>query len=353
MSLHLRGVTKDFAGPRGAVHRAVAELTLDIEQGSFCTLLGPSGCGKTTLLRLIAGFEQPTAGEILHHGRSIAAVPPYRRGFPLVFQSYALFPHMSVFDNVAYGLRVRRIPRRESAARAARALALLGLDALGERHPAQLSGGQQQRVALARCLVLEPEIILLDEPLSNLDAGLRVSMRREIRSLQQRLGITAVYVTHDQEEALAVSDHVVVMNDGRIEQAGPPDDVYHRPATDFVARFMGCRNVFPVEPIGSDRIRLLGVEHDRPPAARGEAYAVVRSDALMVRPAGGRHRARVAESTFLGARVHYVLQLDDGTAIELDEPAQPGAAPWRVGDEVGFDIALERVHFIRAPSRGG
>jgi iron(III) transport system ATP-binding protein len=346
MILQLRNVTRDFPGPHGSAHRAVADLSLDIEQGSFCTLLGPSGCGKTTLLRLIAGFEQPTAGDILHHGRSITNVPPYRRGFPLVFQSYALFPHMSVRDNVAYGLRVRRVPRHEAAARADRALALLGLEPQRHRHPAQLSGGEQQRVALARCLVLEPEIILLDEPLSNLDAGLRVSMRREIRSLQQRLGITAIYVTHDQEEALAVSDRIVVMSDGRIEHAGSPADVYHRPRTAFVARFMGCPNVFPVERAGSRRIRLLGAEYEWTLPDTGATHAVIRSDALALRTTGARHDARVLESTFLGARVQHVLQLADGTTIELDQPAGPDAATLRAGDHIAFELSLERIHFL-------
>ncbi|MEO5511632.1 MAG: ABC transporter ATP-binding protein [Longimicrobiales bacterium] len=342
MSLELRGVTKDFTGTDGRKHRAVDDLSLVVEDGSFCTLLGPSGCGKTTLLRLIAGFEHPTAGTIVHDGRSLSGVPPYRRGFPMVFQSYALVPHMSVLDNVAYGLRVRGVQRDELQARAMRALDLLGLELHRDRHPAQLSGGQQQRVALARCLVLEPAIILLDEPLSNLDAELRVSMRSEIRALQQRLGITAIYVTHDQEEALAVSDRVVVMNAGRIEQTGTAADVYQRPATEFVARFMGNATVIDATPEG-EGVMLLGERYDvRPDGTR----AVVRSDAVAITENGGRHRGRIVQATFLGRDVRYVVETSDGVRITAEESAAAGANPRKTDDPVMFTILADHVHFI-------
>ncbi|HSJ23486.1 MAG TPA: ABC transporter ATP-binding protein [Longimicrobiales bacterium] len=341
MSLQLRSITKDFTA-KGGLHRAVDALSLEIEAGTFCTLLGPSGCGKTTLLRIIAGFEEPTAGDVVHRGVSLAGVPPYRRGFPMVFQSYALFPHLSVLDNVSYGLRVRGVPAAERTARAEQALALLGLETLRDRHPAQLSGGQQQRVALARCLVLEPEIILLDEPLSNLDAGLRVGMRREIRSLQQRLGITAVYVTHDQEEALAVSDRIVVMNAGRIEQDGTPAEVYHAPRSAFVARFMGHVNVFPVKRSDAGAALLGQVYESRIPDA---AWAVVRGDAVQRDPRGP-HMGRVAETAFLGARLQHVLELEDGTRVTLDEPAHAAAPATAAGDVVRFSIDVARVHFM-------
>jgi iron(III) transport system ATP-binding protein len=375
MTLQLRRLTRDFPVAGGARHRAVDDLSLDIEPGTFCTLLGPSGCGKTTLLRMVAGFEEPTSGDILHEGRSLAGVLPYRRGFPMVFQSYALFPHMTVEENVAYGLRVRRLPAGERNERVQRALALLGLESQRGKHPAQLSGGQQQRVALARCLVLEPSIILLDEPLSNLDAGLRVEMRREIRALQQRLGITAIYVTHDQEEALAVSDRIIVMNRGRVEQDGTPADIYQRPDTAFVARFMGCSNVVPAERVAANRVRLLGEEYElpageippvqagqdmSPPAGQGAttaagqraptvpvgaiASAVVRDDAIRFRNAG-RHRGRIVETTFLGARIQYVIELPDGSSVTADEPASAGK-PLRSGEDVAFDVSIDRVHFI-------
>ncbi len=342
MSLELRNVTKDFVAKAGRTHRAVDDLSLVVEKGSFCTLVGPSGCGKTTLLRLIAGFEHPTSGDIVHDGGSLAGVPPYRREFPMVFQSYALFPHMSVLDNVAYGLRVRGAARADARTRATQALELLGLEAQRDRHPAQLSGGQQQRVALARCLVLEPEIILLDEPLSNLDAELRVNMRGEIRMLQQRLGITAIYVTHDQEEALAVSDRVIVMNAGRVEQEGTPADVYLRPATEFVARFLGKATVLDARPDG-EGVALLGVHYDIAP--RGPR-AVVRSDGVALHNADGRHRARVVQATFLGRDVRYVLETADGTRITCEEPAAARRAPLRGGDDVTFDLLPERLHFI-------
>jgi ABC-type Fe3+/spermidine/putrescine transport system ATPase subunit len=340
MSLEVRDVTKDFV-TKGVRHRAVDALSLAVEAGTFCTLLGPSGCGKTTLLRIIAGFEEATSGEVLLDGRSLAGVPPYRRGFPMVFQSYALFPHMTVLDNVAYGLDVRRVPAAERRERAERALALLGLEGKRDRHPAQLSGGQQQRVALARCLVLEPRIILLDEPLSNLDAGLRLEMRREIRSLQQRLGITALYVTHDQEEALAISDRIIVMNSGRIEQDGTPEDVYRRPATSFVARFMGCPNVLDASGGGA------GASFAAQLAAPGVAGSavVVREDAVVLRE-GGRFRGRVVESTFLGSRVQHLLELGDGTRLRVEEPGNM-ARPDRTGEDVAFDVLPERLHYVR------
>jgi iron(III) transport system ATP-binding protein len=344
MSLRLSAVTKDYTAG-GVVHRAVADLSLEIETGTFCTLLGPSGCGKTTLLRLIAGFERPTAGEVLHNGRSLNDVPPYRRGFPMVFQSYALFPHMTVVDNVAYGLRLRGLAATEIESRAARALSLLEIETQRGKYPAQLSGGQQQRVALARCLVLEPEIILFDEPLSNLDAELRIAMRREIRMLQQRLGITAVYVTHDQEEALAVSDRIVVLNRGRIEQVGAPHEVFARPRTEFVARFMGSPNVFRVGYDSDGGVQVLGASYAVPLTDPLPTKVVIRSDAI-VPSATGRHRARVAEITFLGARVQYVLAMDDGERLQAELPAFDDAAAYRTGDPLTFDLAAERLHFL-------
>ena len=340
MTLSLHHVTKMFA----PAHRAVDDVTYDFERGKLYTILGPSGCGKTTLLRMIAGFAHPTNGDIVHNGARINDVPPYRRGFPMVFQSYALFPHMTVLDNVAYGLRVRNVPARERAERARRMLALLGLDAYERRHPAQLSGGQQQRVALARALVLEPEMILLDEPLSNLDAGLRVSMRSEIRALQQRVGITAIYVTHDQEEALAISDVIVVMNEGRIEQAGSPVDIYQRPRSEFVARFMGCPNVFPLQRDQDGRAVLFGERYDAliPPA--DSTRVMVRADALVLTTGADRqHDATVEDAVFLGSHVRYELRLRDGTRVVADAPAD--ARVHAAGEVVGIRVLPERLHF--------
>ncbi|MBE9473168.1 MAG: ABC transporter ATP-binding protein, partial [Chloroflexi bacterium] len=239
-TLVLDNLVKTF-GRRGQV-RAVNRLSLEIHQGEFVTLLGPSGCGKTTTLRLIAGFEFPTSGRILLDGEVINDLPPNKRPMAMVFQNYALFPHMSVFDNISYGLKVKRQPPDLIRESVEIVMQLMNLVGLGDRMPHQLSGGQQQRVALARALVMQPRVLLFDEPLSNLDAKLRVQMRVEIRRLQQRLGITTVYVTHDQAEAMSLSDRVVVIRDGQIEQVGTPSEIYQQPASLFVADFIGRAN---------------------------------------------------------------------------------------------------------------
>jgi ABC-type Fe3+/spermidine/putrescine transport system ATPase subunit len=247
--IHVAGVVKRF-GPVTAVDR----VDLEVADGELFTLLGPSGCGKTTLLRLLAGFHQPEAGAIHFGDRRVDGLPPWARNIGMVFQNYALWPHMTVAENVAYGLRLRRLPRLDIAARVADGLAKVNLGGLEGRYPGQLSGGQQQRVALARALVLNPDILLLDEPLSNLDAKIRVQVRAEIRKLQQELGITAIYVTHDQEEALSLSDRVAVMREGRIVQLGVPRELYERPRTRFVADFVGTNNLVP----GVIRARAVG-----------------------------------------------------------------------------------------------
>jgi len=221
---------------------AVDELNVSIKRGTLVTLLGPSGCGKTTTLHILAGFIQPDQGEIYLNGQPITHLPPHRRGMSLVFQSYALFPHMTVYDNIAYGLRIRRISRNEITARVTKIMELVGLRGLEKRYPHQLSGGQQQRVALARALVVQPYVLLLDEPLSNLDAKLRVAVRTEIRKLQREINITIVYVTHDQEEALSISDFIALMSQGRLVQFGSPQDLYYAPANQFVADFIGGSN---------------------------------------------------------------------------------------------------------------
>jgi ABC-type Fe3+/spermidine/putrescine transport system ATPase subunit len=224
-------------------HLAVKDLSLEVERGEFVTLLGPSGCGKTTTLRAVAGFVKPSAGTISVEGKDLGALPPHKRNIGMVFQSYALFPHLTVGENVAFGLRMRHVGRSERDRRAANALAMVGLLGMGDRYPAQMSGGQQQRVALARALVIEPQILLLDEPLSNLDANLRAELRGEIRGLQSRLGITTLLVTHDQQEALAVSDRVAVLNGGRIVDIGPPETLCDHPTDPFAAAFIGGRTV--------------------------------------------------------------------------------------------------------------
>ncbi|WP_341947122.1 ABC transporter ATP-binding protein [Microbacterium sp. LWH11-1.2] len=240
-ALELRDVDKTYS-TRRAAGKAVDGFSLSVEPGQFVTLLGPSGCGKTTTLRMIAGFETPTGGDILIDGRSVVSVAPNKRPMSMVFQSYALFPHLNVQDNVGFGLTARHASKIERKRRVDAVMELMGIAQYAVRYPHELSGGQQQRVALARAVVMEPSILLFDEPLSNLDAKLRVRMREEIRGLQQRLGITSVFVTHDQSEAMTMSDIVVVMKDGRIRQVGTPQDIYHRPADTFVASFLGTAN---------------------------------------------------------------------------------------------------------------
>jgi len=254
--IELRSLTKRFPGTL-----AIDDINLSISAGEFITLLGPSGCGKTTILRCISGFETPDSGTILLDGVDVTHVPPYRRDVNQVFQSYALFPHLNVAENIAFGLRMKRIARSERTARVAAAIELVALCGLEKRKPAQLSGGQMQRVALARAIVNRPKVLLLDEPLAALDAKLRRAMQIELKALQRQLGMTFVFVTHDQEEALILSDRIAVMNAGRIEQVGDVADVYHRPRTSFVASFIGQTNLIPVTVIG-DHARQMRVRSD-------------------------------------------------------------------------------------------
>ena len=337
-TIAIEGVRRSF----GSVE-AVSDVSLDIGDGEFFTLLGPSGCGKTTLLRMIAGFTGPDAGRICIGDRRIDTLPPHRRNIGMVFQNYAIFPNLTVTGNVAYGLKARKIPAGEIATRVAEALALVRLPGHGERWPHQLSGGQLQRVAIARALVIRPEVLLLDEPLSNLDARLRVDMRGEIRDLQQRLGITTVYVTHDQEEALAVSQRIAVMQAGRIEQLGAPGEIYRQPANLFVARFMGTTNVLPgvagAREGSATRVRIGPTElwvHGLD-AGEGEALSLcIRPEAMRVVAAGetvapgsARLEVTVRRAEFAGALVRLDAEFADGTPVKvavLDDPAA-GAAP--------------------------
>jgi putative spermidine/putrescine transport system ATP-binding protein len=278
--LQLRALSKDY----GVGGTAVDHLDLDIAKGELVGLLGPSGCGKTTTLRMIAGLAAPTSGHILLGGRDLTAVPTHRRNVGMVFQNYALFPHMTVADNVAFGLQMRGVPRSEIRHRVAEALALVRLEGFETRKPRALSGGQQQRVALARALVIRPDLLLLDEPLSNLDAKLREEMRDEIRDIQKRLAITTVFVTHDQAEALTLCDRIAVIDRGRLAQFGAPDNVYERPATPFVARFVGRTSVLTgrVEAVGEQRYLRLGTTAIAVPPTASVAPGA--SATLMIRP---------------------------------------------------------------------
>jgi putative spermidine/putrescine transport system ATP-binding protein len=313
VAVRLEGLTRRY----GSV-LALDRLDLDIAGGEFLALLGPSGCGKTTALRAIAGFERPDAGRVLLDRRDITGVPASKRDMGMVFQAYSLFPNLTVADNVAFGLRVRRRGRTEQKRRAAELLELVGLADRGGRYPHQLSGGQQQRVALARALAVAPQVLLLDEPLSALDAQVRVQLRDEIRRIQLELGITAVFVTHDQAEALSVADRVGVLRAGRLEQVAGPDELYQRPATAFVAQFVGTMNRVPATPTDGG-VELLGVR--RPVAGAtppGTAVvALVRPEALHVTadPAGA---GRVVTRTFSGATTRLAVALPDGTEVQAD-----------------------------------
>jgi len=314
---------------------AIPELNLSIEPGQLVTLLGPSGCGKTTVLRMLAGLESPSRGRILIGGQDVTRLPANRRDVSMVFQSYALFPHLSVAQNVAYGLESGGMKPAEAKEAAERGLDLVGLGGLGKRLPAELSGGQQQRVAVARALVLEPQVLLLDEPLSNLDARLRRRVRTEIRELQQRLGFTAVYVTHDQEEALAVSDRIVVLREGRVAQDGDPRELYEAPASEFIADFIGEANVVDCEVTGQAEgraeILLAGLALSVPArkARPGPGKLAVRANAVRLTEGSEAGIAgSVASSAYLGDHVEYLVDCPLGQLFALDpesdRPMPPG-----------------------------
>jgi putative spermidine/putrescine transport system ATP-binding protein len=351
--LQLSGVRKQFGD-----FVAVEDFNLEAQRGEFVSFLGPSGCGKTTTLRMIAGFEQPTRGSIKIEGVEITRKPANQRNVGMVFQSYALFPNMTVAGNVSFGLRMRKRPAADIRRRVGELLELIHLPDKADRYPYQLSGGQQQRVALARALAFEPTVLLLDEPLSALDAKIRVALRHEIRDIQRQLGITTVYVTHDQEEALELSDRVVVMSEGRIEQAGTPFEIYNFPATAFVASFVGTLNAVPariVDP-ASKRLSLGGTEivtssevtgaaGERVTVAiRPEMITLVSADGEAIGPAGGganRLAATVDDVAFLGSVVRVRTSLADGTSVSVDTFNNPNLAVPPAGSSVVLRVPPE------------
>jgi putative spermidine/putrescine transport system ATP-binding protein len=362
-ALSLRRLRKRY----GAV-TAVDEVSLDVAPGEFLSLLGPSGCGKSTVLRIVAGLVEPDGGQVLLAGDDVTRVPVHRRNVGLVFQSYALFPHMTVFENVAFGPRRRRLPEPEVHARVGRVLDLVRLAELGARHPRELSGGQQQRVALARALVTEPRVLLLDEPLSNLDALLRDEMRVELKRLQERLGTTMIFVTHDQAEALTLSDRVVVMDRGRVEQVGRPEEVYRRPATGFVARFLGRANFLAGVVTGRDAagvtlkldagLTVRAAAGEGAPAGQRVQVAIRQESIRLVPPAGeaagaaasaaNSFPATVVFHAFAGQAHQYVVDLGEGQELEV---VAPGAeAPVPRGARVHVEWAPEDV--ILLPGSG-
>ncbi len=355
-SLVLENVSKSFPQRDGEGEvRAVDRVSLTIHEGEFVTLLGPSGCGKTTTLRLISGFELPTAGRILLDGKDISNRPPNKRDMAMVFQSYALFPHMTVAKNIAYGLRVQHVPGKELRERVERVLDLMGLRGLGGRRPNELSGGQQQRVALARSLVVEPRVLLFDEPLSNLDAKLRVQMRSEIRNIQRRLNITSVYVTHDQVEAMALSDRIVVMNQGKIEQIGAPEEIYRRPATRFVADFIGRANFLNarIDSVEGDQaaVELLGQRVRVPVTFAVEAgdqlTAVLRPEGLTLREDAALEQGVVEQAMYLGSSTEYVVQVQ-GTQLIVVDTDPRAQYVFREGQTVGVTFEPSTVHLLPA-----
>jgi len=340
--VELRGCTRDY----GAV-RAVDGLDLQVREGEFLSLLGPSGCGKTTTLALIAGFVPPTAGQVLIDGEDVTGRPAHRRGLGVVFQSYALFPHLTVFENVAFGLRERRVPAAEIARRVAEALTLVRLEGQGRQRPAALSGGMQQRVALARALVYRPRVLLLDEPLAALDRKLREQMRDELRAIQRSVGITTIFVTHDQAEALGLSDRIAVMNRGRIEQLGPPREVYERPATRFVADFIGASTVLRGRAVGADRVALgagpaVRVAGPRALPAGAEVELAIRPERIGLAPGPGDNvlDARVETLVYQGALTEVTARLPDGQRV-LAFVVEPAPAPLAPGQAVRLRLPPE------------
>jgi iron(III) transport system ATP-binding protein len=333
----MSAVVFDNVTKRYGTFAAVSAVSFEIGEGKLVTLLGPSGCGKTTTLRMIAGLEMATEGRILIDGRDVTHLPATDRDVTMVFQSYALFPHMSVLDNVAYGLTVAKKPKAEAQEKAAEGLKTVGLEGFGSRLPSELSGGQQQRVAVARALVLEPKVLLFDEPLSNLDARLRRKMRQDIRALQQELGFSAVYVTHDQEEALSVSDEIILMDKAVIVQKGPPRDLYDRPKTEFVARFIGDSNVVTGEAAGG-RLKLGGTDVASIDAPDGAVKVAIRPNEVLIGDAG--MSAKVAKVTYLGDHMEYTFETPAGEMFVVDGNVEGARA---VGAEVKVTVRRARV----------
>lgn len=353
--LILQHVSKIFAEGTTREVKAVDDLSLEVKKGLLVTLLGPSGCGKTTTLRMIAGFEYPTRGKIFMGDKLINDIPPQRRDSAMVFQSYALFPHMTVFENVAYGLRVRRFSRQEIRRKVVQALKLVDLEGLEDRPPGQLSGGQQQRVALCRALVTEPKVLLFDEPLSNLDAKLRVSTREELRRLQQKLSITSIYVTHDQAEAMTISDEITVMKDGRVQQIGFPDQIYLHPENKFVADFIGEANFYRGTIIKSQdgRVevkmldRLITINQDGDFHPGDEVEVVVRPETVDIVAKGkGDFDGVVKFSHYTGSAATYHIELRGGQKMEVKvlNPQEKGLL--RDEEVVGVRLHRNNIHLL-------
>lgn len=349
--MKLENLNKTFITNKDQKVVAVKNINLDIEAGEFVTILGPSGCGKTTTLRMIAGFEMPTEGKIYIGNEDVASKTPDKRDTAMVFQNYALFPHMNVFENIAYGLKIQKRPKDEIKQRVANILKLMKMEDFATRVPSQMSGGQQQRVALARALVMESGVLLFDEPLSNLDAKLRIHMRDEIRKLQKKVGTTSIYVTHDQEEAMALSDKVVIMNDGIIEQVGTPEEIYQRPVNEFVANFIGQANILKgkVKNINNyiATCNIQGVDYNIKLYREVKIGEEVK---IMLRPEGviigkNEHRVRVEKSVFMGQNHEYSVDFY-GQKLEIAENNPIGKKVYDVNEEMVLGFNENALHIL-------
>jgi iron(III) transport system ATP-binding protein len=352
MRIHLKDLVKRF----GALE-AVSHVSLDIQDGELFTLLGPSGCGKTTILRLIGGFHRPNHGEIYFGDREVSAIPPYQRNIGMVFQNYALWPHMTIFDNVAYGLKLKKTPKKEIGERVERVFSMVNLTGLEKRYPGQLSGGQQQRVALARALVLNPDVLLLDEPLSNLDAKIRQQVRAEIRKLQKELAITSIYVTHDQEEALTISDRIAVIDHGKLQQIGAPRDLYERPYNPFVADFIGINNLIAGKVKGVDEgTGLMTVETRfgliaclrQTTFREGDGCKIsVRPETAMICGPDERQdgmnaiAGRVSFASYIGNAIRYDIELDEETIFKVDVQNPWNQQPYPISEKVNVCFPIQ------------
>ncbi len=355
--LKMVNLTKKFSSHDGTGEfTAVDSINLEIKSGELTTLLGPSGCGKTTTLRMVAGFESITSGSLLLGDESIESVPPNKRDMAMMFQSYALFPHMTVYNNIRYGLKIQKLPEKEIEERTNKIIDLMQIRGMENRLPSKISGGQQQRVALARAVVIEPKVLLFDEPLSNLDAKLREYMRDELRSLQQRLGITSLYVTHDQSEAMAISDKVVLMNEGRIQQVGSPAELYNEPASLFVADFIGKSNFLPclvasrsadgaVASILGENF-LLKAPGKAYTGETGEMTAVIRPEAVkLVDPEEEKLTGVVRKAIFFGNFVEYEVRVKDRN-LRIESYCPQEQKIYRVNDPVGIRFNLESIRLL-------
>ncbi|ACZ00765.1 ABC transporter ATP-binding protein [Streptobacillus moniliformis] len=350
IKLNIQNLTKVFT-PKGRRVVAVEDVNLEVKEGEFVSLLGPSGCGKTTTLRMIAGFETPSEGHITINDRDIAYLTPDKRGISMVFQNYALFPHMNVYDNIAYGLKIQKRPKEEIKQRVDKILKLMKMEDFAERIPSQMSGGQQQRVSLARALIMDSEVLLFDEPLSNLDAKLRLHMRDEIRKLQLEVGITSIYVTHDQAEAMALSDKIVIMKDGKIAQVGTPQEIYQKPNSEFVAKFIGRANILNAKVLenreNSTLISILDQEYlinetvNYPSGS--DIKVVIRPESIKFTEP--KHTLEVSKSIFMGENHEYEVKNGDNIIeIVLNNPH--GKEIKKVGDKLSFVFDQNSIHIL-------